>query len=175
MSPHRWYRFTGHKLEVTAVSAFFLPIFGNSKIPKKKYKTVLRRLALHSQTAEPAIFHQQIILGGGWTNPSEKYARPIKSFPQLSGWKFQKYLSCHHLVSFFSFLEGGWRSSSTRRWLSAAVAYPELGTSENFPAQRPQQTALRCSLHNPILHKSQLKLLHLKLLFFVSSTKGTNM
>ena len=26
-------------------------------------------------------------LGGGWTNPSEKNARQIGSFPQGSGWK----------------------------------------------------------------------------------------
>ena len=27
---------------------------------------------------------------GGWTNPIEKYARQIGSYPQGSGWKFQK-------------------------------------------------------------------------------------
>ena len=37
--------------------------------------------------------NQQLV--GGWTNPSEKYARQIGSFPQGSGWNFQKYLSCH--------------------------------------------------------------------------------
>ena len=26
-------------------------------------------------------------LVGGWTNPFEKYARQIGSFPQFSGWK----------------------------------------------------------------------------------------
>ncbi len=31
------------------------------------------------------------LLVGGWTNPSQKYARQIGSFPQFSGWKFQKY------------------------------------------------------------------------------------
>ena len=31
-------------------------------------------------------------LVGGWTNPSEKYARQIGSFPPFSWWKFQKYL-----------------------------------------------------------------------------------
>ena len=36
-------------------------------------------------------------LVGGF-NPLEKYARQIGSFPQSSGWKFQKYLSCHHPV-----------------------------------------------------------------------------
>ena len=30
------------------------------------------------------------LLVGGWTNPFEKYARQIESFPQGSGWKFQK-------------------------------------------------------------------------------------
>ncbi len=35
-------------------------------------------------------------LVGGF-NPFEKYDRQIGSFPQSSGWKFQKCLSCHHL------------------------------------------------------------------------------
>ena len=26
---------------------------------------------------------------GGWTNPSEKYARQIESFPRGSGWKYK--------------------------------------------------------------------------------------
>ena len=39
--------------------------------------------------------HGQQFLVGGWTNPFEKYARQIGSFPKFSGWKFQKYLSCH--------------------------------------------------------------------------------
>ena len=43
------------------------------------------------------IYLYNIYLVGGWTNPLEKYARQIGSFPQGSGWKFQKYLSCHHL------------------------------------------------------------------------------
>ena len=30
--------------------------------------------------------------GGGWTNPFEKYVRPIGSFPQSSGWTQKKYL-----------------------------------------------------------------------------------
>ena len=30
-------------------------------------------------------------------NPFETYAPQIWSFPQGSGWKFKKYLSCHHL------------------------------------------------------------------------------
>ena len=38
-------------------------------------------------------------LVGGWTNPFEKYARQNGFiFPQVSGWKFKKYMSCHHLV-----------------------------------------------------------------------------
>ena len=36
-------------------------------------------------------------LVGGWTNPSETYARQIESFPQGSGWKYQTCLSCHNL------------------------------------------------------------------------------
>ncbi len=32
------------------------------------------------------------LLVGGWTNPFEKYDRQNGSFPQFSGWKFQKYL-----------------------------------------------------------------------------------
>ena len=38
--------------------------------------------------------------GGGWfTNPSEKYAVPVKldHFPNFRGENFKKYLSCHHL------------------------------------------------------------------------------
>ena len=38
-----------------------------------------------------------VINNRGGFNPFEKYARQIGSFPQISGWKFQKYLSCHHL------------------------------------------------------------------------------
>ena len=43
-------------------------------------------------------------LVGGWTNPSEKYARQIGSFPQGSGWKFQNSLkppprSAHEIPS----------------------------------------------------------------------------
>ncbi len=36
----------------------------------------------------------------GWCgfNPSEKYDRQIGNLPQVSGWKFQKYLKFHHLV-----------------------------------------------------------------------------
>ena len=33
------------------------------------------------------IFDQQRLLVGGWTNPSEKYARQIGNLPQFSGWK----------------------------------------------------------------------------------------
>ena len=29
----------------------------------------------------------QTVLVGGWTNPSQKYARQIGSFPEVSGWK----------------------------------------------------------------------------------------
>ena len=43
-------------------------------------------------------------LVGGWTNPSEKYDRQIGNLPQGSGWKVQKYLSCHQLdVGYFLF------------------------------------------------------------------------
>ena len=31
-------------------------------------------------------------LAGGWTNPSEKYARQIGHLPQCSGWKYKKYI-----------------------------------------------------------------------------------
>ena len=45
------------------------------------------------------LFHgiplQRIV--GGWTNPLENMLVKLASFPQTSGWKFQKYLSCHHL------------------------------------------------------------------------------
>ena len=43
------------------------------------------------------------LLLGGWTNPIEKYAQVKmgENLPQISGWKFQKYLSCHHLDGFF--------------------------------------------------------------------------
>ena len=38
-----------------------------------------------------------ILLVGGSTNPLEKYDRQIGIMkPQFSGWKFPKYLSCHH-------------------------------------------------------------------------------
>ena len=33
------------------------------------------------------LFNNHTWLAGGWTNPSEKYARRIGSFPQFSGWK----------------------------------------------------------------------------------------
>ena len=33
-------------------------------------------------------------LAGGWTNPFQKYAPQIGSFPQKPGWFFSKYLSC---------------------------------------------------------------------------------
>ena len=37
-------------------------------------------------------------LVGGWTNPSEKIClSKWVHLPQVSGWKFQKSLSCHHL------------------------------------------------------------------------------
>ena len=41
-------------------------------------------------------------LVGGWTNPFEKYARQIGSFPQI-GLKIKKYLSCQPLVHFYVF------------------------------------------------------------------------
>ena len=40
----------------------------------------------------------------GGFNPFEKYARQIGSFPQGSGWKFQKYLSYHHLDDYCPFI-----------------------------------------------------------------------
>ena len=40
-------------------------------------------------------FSSKSKLGGGWTNPSEKYARQIGSFPQGSGWQ-KKNLWNHH-------------------------------------------------------------------------------
>ncbi len=39
------------------------------------------------------------MLAGGWTNLFEKYARQIGSFPQGSGWKFQKYLKPSHRMT----------------------------------------------------------------------------
>ena len=42
-------------------------------------------------------FTKNTKLVGGWTNPFEKYARQISSFPQGSGWKLKKHLSCQHL------------------------------------------------------------------------------
>ena len=65
-------------------SIVFAPV---KQIPRKQTVDLLRILG--------CIAH----LVGDWTNPFEKYARQIGSFPLGSGWKCQKYyLSCHHPV-----------------------------------------------------------------------------
>ena len=43
-------------------------------------------------------WQKRTYLGGGWTNPSERYALQIGSFPQI-GMNIKDYLSCHHLVT----------------------------------------------------------------------------
>ena len=57
-------------------------------------------------------------LVGGWTNPFEKYVRQIGSWnPRDPGWKFKKYLSCHHLENPLKPPEdflSPWRFGSTR-------------------------------------------------------------
>ena len=49
--------------------------------------------------AQAAVVDQPFLVGG-WTNPSEKYARQNGFiFPHFRG-ENKKYLSCHHQVSF---------------------------------------------------------------------------
>ena len=47
-------------------------------------------------------FGDRWFLVGGWTNPFEKklYSQIGFTFPKFSGWRFRKYLSCHHLENF---------------------------------------------------------------------------
>ena len=55
------------------------------------------------------------IVGG--FNPFEKYAGQIGSFPQGSGWKFQKYLSCHHQPqSIYGCFLKWWYPQNTPKW-----------------------------------------------------------
>ena len=47
---------------------------------------------LFTQKTAPS-FNESLV--AGWTNPSEKYAHQIGSFPQKPGWFFSKYVSCY--------------------------------------------------------------------------------
>ncbi len=60
-----------------------------------------------SPTAK-SLLNAIIILASWWLNhPFQKYARQIGSFPQFSGWKFQKCLSCHHLAGVYRYQPPG--------------------------------------------------------------------
>ena len=64
---------------------------------KKSPPNILMVIKKNSWTAG-SLGHLQQKLGGGWTNPSEKYAQ-VKldlTSPNMRGGKFQQYLSCHH-------------------------------------------------------------------------------
>ena len=39
-------------------------------------------------------------LVGGWTNPLQKYARQVGSFPQGSGWKWKMFETWSHHLDF---------------------------------------------------------------------------
>ena len=54
-------------------------------------------------------------LGGGWTNPSEKYARQFGSFPQV-GVKIRNIWN-HHLVMIDSILDGNFTQTKSCLWI----------------------------------------------------------
>ena len=71
-------------------------------------------------------FGEYLFLVGSF-NPFEKYARQIGSFPQGSGWKFQKCLSCHHLViKWVSHLQILWKTWRSVRVWDATSIYSHL-------------------------------------------------
>ena len=75
MKIHDWFRDLGRDPSFSwliSIFPFFKPYSAISIHAKKSWKLV-----------------------GGF-NPFEKFARQIGSFPQFSGWKIQKSLSCHH-------------------------------------------------------------------------------
>ena len=155
-------------------SQLFLRSFCQS-LATPKYQKKIQNSPAKARLAftEPAIFHQQIILGGGWTNPSEKYARPIRSFPQFSGWKFQKYLSCHHLVSFFSF-GGGMKVKFYSPVAVSCCSLPRTWDIGEFPGPKAPANRLEMfpSQSNPPQEPIEAVASQTS---FVSSTKGTNM
>ena len=106
-------------------SIVFAPV---KKIPRKK--TVDHLLILG------CIAH----LVGGWTNPFEKYAQDcasqIGSFPLGSGWKFQKYLSCHHPVIWIHYE------------IICNIISPTFPNTEQFPLQNDAVTSKNPSKEN---------------------------
>ena len=75
MKIHDWFRDLGRDPSFSWLISIF-PFF-------KPYSAI----SIHAKKSSKLV--------GGF-NPFEKYARQIGSFPQFSGWKFQKSLSCHH-------------------------------------------------------------------------------
>ena len=80
-------------------------------------------------------------LVGGWTNPSEKYARQLGSFPQGSGWKFKKCLKPP--PSFI--LREDWGTLGKTRGITTPLKNPinpplvlnGVETPKNLPGFRP--------------------------------------
>ena len=67
-------------------------------------------------------------LVGGWTNPFEKNARQIGSFPQKSVVKHKHHLSFHHLVTQFDPI-GKFTPEKNDGYFARFWRYPMLGTS----------------------------------------------
>ena len=83
-------------------------------------------------------------LVGGWTNPSEKYARQTGSFRQGSGLKIRKYLSCHHL-DFYIAINNIHPSLQTGMWTKNI--WMRLGNGNKSILYLSTSSTFGCSMH----------------------------
>ena len=66
------------------IGSITAPLEGDGFVSKKPEPKRGDVFLLHLPNPKPVWFFPKLV--GGWTNPFEKYARQIGSFPQFSGW-----------------------------------------------------------------------------------------
>ena len=172
MSPHRWYRFTGHKLEVTFVSAFFLPIFGNSKIPKKIQNSPAKaRLAFANRAGH---FSPTNHLRWWLNQPIWKICSSNQIISPIFGVKIPKIFELPPPGVIFEFFGGGMKVKFYSPVAVSCCSLPRTWDIGEFPSPKAPANRLEMfpSQSNPPQERIEAVASQTS---FVSSTKGTNM
>ncbi len=95
---------------------------------------------------------------GGWTNPSEKYARQNGNLPQVSGWKFQKMFEWNHHLGKDSWSHPANPFRSLRRretfWYNfcLAMCHSEVSTRIVYGSGQLEDLLPRTISHAPERH-----------------------
>ena len=94
-SPRPWEHFH-EKREIISTNFEWMDIGDFEPFPKLSFGIIQLTWNVSGSRKYSNLFKTPKLVGG--FNPFEKYARQNGNLPQISGWKFQKCLSCHHPV-----------------------------------------------------------------------------